>query len=293
MVNVSRDLDPPPVSGGPEPEHYLVFISANHEVYLEAQRVHSFLTAKNRRPFFCRITLPDIGVSEYGRVIDNVLQQVEHLVVVASHPEHLTTRWVEHEWRSFHEEKLGQRKHGNLVTVLCGNLQVHDLPMTLRRHAAISRDDLDELLRYLSDGTSASSPLPASKPAPQNPLHDFPAARRVPDEKIPTGLIRAYADVYREPASAIQLLREANEMRAAADPAENPARILISLVDLPAIGQVAASTFWTDVWLQATRKGARMVAALLLAADEIVFSDKLHGMRSQLLDQLRQMNNPP
>jgi hypothetical protein len=140
-----------------------VFISAKSADYDYASQVYGFLTAAGVSTFFSQETLPQLGVSDYRRQIEAALDETEHLVVVTSSVENVSSPWVEHEWGSFITEKLAGRKGGNLITVVLGSLQPQDLPLGLRHHEVLPFDPpaLERLLRYVQ--ARASRPPPHAR----------------------------------------------------------------------------------------------------------------------------------
>jgi hypothetical protein len=135
--------------------HPRVFISARSSDYRAAGQVYRFLTAAGVPAFFSQESLPALGVSDYRKQIDEALDRVEHMVVVASSGENVRASWVEAEWGFFINEKRSGRKTGNLVTVVVGGLAPAALPPSLRQYEVIPIESLQTLLRYVA---AASSP---------------------------------------------------------------------------------------------------------------------------------------
>jgi hypothetical protein len=148
--------------GGPTATAVDVFISARSDDRQPAERVHDFLTRHGLRVFLGQVTLPALGDTDYRKAIDDVLESATHLVVVATSAKHTRSRWVEHEWGSFLNEKLAGRKTGNLVTVTVGAIPERELPLGLRTHEVLRLDEdgLDRLLRYVG----GSPPSGKAKP---------------------------------------------------------------------------------------------------------------------------------
>lgn len=130
------------------PHQYDVFVSAKSEDYPAARKAVTFLRKAGLLVFFSDQELPEVGVSDYFEVIDNALEASRHMLVVTSSPMHVNSRWVRKEWQTFLNEKLSGRKDGNLVTLLCGGVQIENLPLSLRQHEARPDLDLPNLLRY-------------------------------------------------------------------------------------------------------------------------------------------------
>lgn len=147
-----------------------VFISARSDDRKPAERVYDFLSRHSLRVFLSQVSLPALGDTDYRKAIDDVLETAAHLVVVTSTGESTRSRWVEHEWGSFLNEKLAGRKTGNLVTVTVGRVPERELPLALRNHQILCLDDdgLDRLLRYVggrrvSDISTPIERAPAEK----------------------------------------------------------------------------------------------------------------------------------
>jgi hypothetical protein len=107
---------------------------------LLARNVHDFLTARGVRSFLAEETLLSMGQSDYKKVIDEVLDQVSCLVVVATSPENLESPWVRYEWDSFFTEILSGAKRGTLLSYLDG-VDIKALPRTLRQNQAFQHSD--------------------------------------------------------------------------------------------------------------------------------------------------------
>ena len=91
------------------------------------------MVEKNFKVFLADAELRKNATDEYGKVIDEALEAVDHFILFASKPEYVLSPYVANEWRIFIEEKRSGRKKGNLLTILKG-LDVRDLPISLRHH---------------------------------------------------------------------------------------------------------------------------------------------------------------
>lgn len=103
---------------------------------LLAREVFDFLGARGVRCFLAEESLASTGQAEYKQFIDQVLDEVPVLVVVATSPENIASRWVRYEWDSFYNDILSGRQRGTLLSYLDG-VEVRDLPRTLRQNQAI------------------------------------------------------------------------------------------------------------------------------------------------------------
>jgi hypothetical protein len=151
-----------------------VFVSAKDQDHHHARRVYDFLRRKGLRVFLSRESLPDLGDSDYRRQIEKFLDQTTHLVVVTSSSANATSGWVEFEWGAFHNEKLSNRKSGNLITLLAGPCRPQDLPLGLRIYQSLRLDDdgLEELLSYVANPTNEKLLAPASRAPDPIPSHE-------------------------------------------------------------------------------------------------------------------------
>jgi hypothetical protein len=107
----------PPVQPDPHPtEAYDVFLSFSSECHDLAAQVFRFLRSRGWNVFFSDETLHH---ADFGRAIDSALESARALVVVGIQADHFRKRWVEYEWRTFHQDILGNRKPENtpLVTI--------------------------------------------------------------------------------------------------------------------------------------------------------------------------------
>lgn len=119
---------------------YEIFISYKHSdengnLTLDfeiAKELYETLVNMGYDVFFSNNTLEEIGSSRYKADINEALDSVKIMVVVLSKAEYAKSHWVEYEWDSFHSDFLsGKREKLNLFT-LTTNVNIHDLPRTLR-----------------------------------------------------------------------------------------------------------------------------------------------------------------
>lgn len=97
-----------------------------------AQDLYNILSKIGYKVFFSSDTLEKLGSSQYKTTIDTALDSAKVMIVVLSNHEYATTHWVQYEWDSFYNDYLsGVRKDANLFT-LTQNVQVNELPRTLR-----------------------------------------------------------------------------------------------------------------------------------------------------------------
>jgi hypothetical protein len=107
-----------------------------------------------------------VGNSSFSKVIDTALEQAQHMVVIATNPQHLRSSWVESEWRFFHDELRAGRKRGNLVLVTNGTVLPEELPPSLRGYEMISdAEGLEPLLAYVRRRGTTGSVMPSGSPS--------------------------------------------------------------------------------------------------------------------------------
>ena len=97
-----------------------------------AHELYTTLTNYGYKVFFSSSTLEQLGSSQYKADIDAALDTTKVMIVVLSKKEYASSHWVHYEWDSFYNDYLsGVRQDANLFT-LTMNVNVCDLPRTLR-----------------------------------------------------------------------------------------------------------------------------------------------------------------
>jgi hypothetical protein len=130
---------------------YDVFICHNNRDFSYAKEVYDFLTAHDKHVFLSEITLPTLGSCDYMKEIDFALEKAGNMIIVGSHSDHITSSWVEAEWRIFINEKRSGRKDGNVITITTEKLAIEDLPPSLRYYEVLpfSPQHFEKILRYI------------------------------------------------------------------------------------------------------------------------------------------------
>jgi len=129
-----------------------VFISYKSEDFPYAKKVFDVLTEAGYRPFLSEISLKEVPVNRFHEVIDKVLENSDHLVIMGSCRENMEAPWVQAEWRLFDVQRKSGKKGGNIVPVLCGDMTSDDLPFSLSIFNVISINDSNwekTLINYL------------------------------------------------------------------------------------------------------------------------------------------------
>ncbi len=131
---------------------YDVFISYKSEDESLAKEVYDYLTEMDKKVFYSKETLPQLGRSEYEKTIFEAIDRSRHMVLIASDPEYLKTAWVQDEWSTFNNEIREGRKTGNLVLLLTDDISAEKgrLPAQLRQKEIVRMSELkSRLLSYL------------------------------------------------------------------------------------------------------------------------------------------------
>lgn len=138
---------------------YDVFISCKSEDYPFAEKVYSYLVENNLNVFFASKELRKLGDSEYRDVIEHALENSTHLIVLASKPEYLQSKWVKYEWGLFVDGKLDGSKTGNLITIL-KDVSTKDIYFALRKYQSLDYDNYkEEILGYVNGTAPFSTPI--------------------------------------------------------------------------------------------------------------------------------------
>jgi hypothetical protein len=138
-------------------DKFKVFISYKSEDTDTAFWLYDFLESKNIPAFCSGKSIPQMGESDYARIIDKALDKCSDLVVLGTKPEYFDSGWVSYEWRSFLNEVHSGRKPGGKVFTLTQEIPVSSLPYALRsvQNLPFSKNVLNEsftnLLLYISD----------------------------------------------------------------------------------------------------------------------------------------------
>ena len=136
----------------PESDNYDVFISYKSEDEMLARRVYDYLLSAGKRVFFACEVLPDLGKTEYRDAIMDALDHSQHLVLVTSKLDYITSNWVKEEW-SFFASKLIEDDHkGNIALIVHDDFKVEKklLPPNLRyKQRFLMSNFKNSLLKFL------------------------------------------------------------------------------------------------------------------------------------------------
>lgn len=134
---------------------YDVFISVRSRDFDTARQIARLLQTKGLSVFLSDESLPRMGDAQYRRAIDIALAAAKNMIVITTSPGDLETGWVDYEWTTFDQERLAERKQGNLVFLLADRMNAAMLPIGARRNQALMLSQpnlLDQLLHYLARG---------------------------------------------------------------------------------------------------------------------------------------------
>jgi len=128
-----------------------VFISYKSADADLAEALYHYLVTKNLSVFLSSESLPQLGSSDYRKAIDKALDDCKHMIVVGSKVEHIASSWVEAEWGFYIGEKRAGRKKGNILTVITDNLEIKDLPASLRYFEVIfyKKENFERIAAYV------------------------------------------------------------------------------------------------------------------------------------------------
>lgn len=126
--------------------------------FLIAQELYTTLKNDGYSVFFSSNTLEQLGSSRYKADIDAALDTAKVMIVVLSKNEYASSQWVQYEWDSFYNDYLsGVRKEANLFT-LTSNVNVHELPRTLRNVQNFDyKDGVSHICEYVKNAIPAQA----------------------------------------------------------------------------------------------------------------------------------------
>jgi len=131
---------------------YDVFISYNSRDEWWARVVFDALTVLKYRPFLSDVSLRRLGDDDFTQAIESAVAAARHMVVIGTSRENMNAPWVQKEWRMFERFKLTRAKAGNIITILCGDMTLKDVPHALGGHQSVSifeRDFRERLRDFL------------------------------------------------------------------------------------------------------------------------------------------------
>jgi hypothetical protein len=260
-------------------------------------------------------SLPSLRITDFVSEVERVIGDVRHFLCVVGSAERLESGWVRAERNMFLNEMWsGRKQHGNLLTVNFGDLQPSQLPLPLRSYHIVPLHPMEAILDFLpfeegkTEPLTGASTVPGNSPMPGPPagapglelqaaehlewhkLHQFPRGPLVPDTLITNRLVRAFARRFESVQAINGAVREANDIRQAADPEASPDRICMQPFELPTPGHgIGAWEYWQSAWQLASIKGPRMVGALLLLVEPVEVDAATNTDVMRLIEYMRKM----
>lgn len=116
---------------------YDVFLSRKSEDAHLAKEIYDFLIDKGLKVFDSDHSLQEMGNADYSRAIDDALVNTEHLIVIGSSAENISSPWVEAEWRFFLNRKRSGKVKGNLFTVVLKKKLIDEISPSLYNDAKV------------------------------------------------------------------------------------------------------------------------------------------------------------
>lgn len=147
---------------------YDVFISCKSEDYPLAKGVYEFLNNNGVRTFLASESLRRTGNTEYLNEIDDALDGCKHLIVFCTKAEYAKSEFVKMEWQLFRSEKYSGRKNGNILSIVGSEVQISDLPISLRSYEVIKFSDYKSILLNYVGGRKMLSERPIIESTFQN-----------------------------------------------------------------------------------------------------------------------------
>lgn len=122
-------------------------------------------------------------------------------------------------------------------------------------------------------------------------IASLPRGPLVPADMIADALVRAFAAAAESGHLARRVLRRAASLRRAAEPPGGTCTV-IQAEDLPVFEAIGTHAYWWDAFTEARKHGPRMLAALLFAQSDALFSAEASRERQLLLERLGQFGSP-
>ena len=140
-----------------EPGEYDVFICHKKEDEDLCDSIYTFFKRNLISAFFDKITLPQLGKSEYHDAIMNSLDKSDNFIVVLSDLNYLDSHWVDLEMKTFNTELTEGRKNGNFIFIVTDEVYeriIGDnkrcLPIQYRGYEIMRiRDYKEKILEYI------------------------------------------------------------------------------------------------------------------------------------------------
>ena len=102
-----------------------------------AEELYRYLSEKGINTFYSNVTLLDFGEAAYKEVIDNALDEVRMMIVIAGKKEFLSSKWCKYEWHTYQQNILANIVEGSIITYL-GNMPLSDVPTGIRHYQSFN-----------------------------------------------------------------------------------------------------------------------------------------------------------
>lgn len=91
----------------------------------------------------------DLSKSNVKKRVDKAMEEATVMVVVSTSLEHIESEWVKYEWLTFQVSTLnGEKNNGKIITCV-ENMDVSDLPISLRTWQSYSLNKTDDIVRFV------------------------------------------------------------------------------------------------------------------------------------------------
>jgi hypothetical protein len=140
-----------------------VFISRKSDDAHLAKKLYQYLSDQGLSVFEANEGIAMRADSVFRKTIDDAVEECTHMIVLASSAENIKSKWVEYEWGLYINEKNSGRKDGNIFTVVTPNVDINDLPLSLRDKQMIYFDEKN-FPNILLFARKESANIPSPKP---------------------------------------------------------------------------------------------------------------------------------
>ncbi len=129
-----------------EQQHYDVFISfkntnADGTQSVDSQlaaEIYKLLSERGMSTFYSNVKLLEMGEATYKKAIEDALDQAHILICILSCKEFASSKWIEYERESFHEDILSGRNPSGVIVPYLGDLKGNDIPRSIRNYESFT-----------------------------------------------------------------------------------------------------------------------------------------------------------
>lgn len=105
-----------------------------------AEKIYHFFNDNNLNTFFSKITLEQLGESNFQNAIYEALDSAKVMIVVGTSVENITSSYVKHEWESFQNDINNNKKPDGKIFIYNDGINPDQLPLPLRHHQVFLHD---------------------------------------------------------------------------------------------------------------------------------------------------------